>query len=390
VNRCLACDSTDLLSFLSLHDMPVSVGMSYSSKAAARGCARGDIDLALCHQCGLISNCSFDAARVEYVDDYDNALDYSSVFQLFARELAERLIARNDLHGKNIVDVGCGKGSFLKLICELGNNRGVGFDPTCAVREADGPNGAVRFVRDVYGPRHSRIPVDAVLCRQVLEHIDTPTQFLRGIRETIRPRNNVVVYFEVPNTSTLLHDLDVWTVVYEHCCYYTTASLRNLFLSCAFAVCDVFECFDKQFLGIEARPGDDPARHDAKTAWAEVAALRQAVESFADKYSAKGASWRRRLTDIERSGSRVVAWGAGARTISLFNALGIEDQVPYLVDINPHKQGKFLAGTGQEIVGPEFLRAYRPEVVVVMNSIYQKEIEVHIEHLGLHPQYVAA
>jgi hypothetical protein len=53
------------------------------------------------------------------------------------------------------------------------------------------------------------------------------------------------------------------------------------------------------------------------------------------------------------------------------------------VDINPYKHGTYMAGTGQEIVGPEFLRAYRPDVVIVMNPIYCNEIQRDLDGMGI-------
>ena len=52
------------------------------------------------------------------------------------------------------------------------------------------------------------------------------------------------------------------------------------------------------------------------------------------------------------------------------------------MDINPRKQGMYVAGTGQQIVPPEFLKYYQPDVVIVMNPIYESEIRQIIEGLG--------
>ena len=54
------------------------------------------------------------------------------------------------------------------------------------------------------------------------------------------------------------------------------------------------------------------------------------------------------------------------------------DEVEAVVDINPHKHGKFLAGTGHEIVAPEALRRLRPDCVVIMNGIYTDEIRADL------------
>src|SRR3546814_19695643 len=62
--------------------------------------------------------------------------------------------------------------------------------------------------------------------------------------------------------------------------------------------------------------------------------------------------------------------------------------IDYVVDINPRKRGRFVPGTGQEIVDPAFLRDYRPDVLIVMNPEYQDEIATTAESLGLDSELV--
>ena len=61
-----------------------------------------------------------------------------------------------------------------------------------------------------------------------------------------------------------------------------------------------------------------------------------------------------------------------------------------MVDINPRKEGMYVAGTGQPIVPPEFLRDYQADVVIVMNPIYIGEIQRVTHSLGLTPQLMVA
>jgi len=68
--------------------------------------------------------------------------------------------------------------------------------------------------------------------------------------------------------------------------------------------------------------------------------------------------------------------------VSFMNLLEIGDQIAAVVDINPGKQGSFLAGTGHEILAPEALREIRPDVVIVMNPIYRAEIERDLAQLS--------
>jgi len=54
---------------------------------------------------------------------------FSPFFRAWHEGLAQRLIDRYSLRAKKIIEIGCGKGEFLALLCDLGHNRGIGFDP---------------------------------------------------------------------------------------------------------------------------------------------------------------------------------------------------------------------------------------------------------------------
>jgi hypothetical protein len=93
--------------------------------------------------------------------------------------------------------------------------------------------------------------------------------------------------------------------------------------------------------------------------------------------------WHGRLHEVTATGGKVVAWGSGSKCVAWLTTLGIGDQLEYVVDINPNKHGKWLAGTGHEIIAPERLTAYQPDLVVVMNPIYVDEIRADCERLGV-------
>jgi hypothetical protein len=67
-----------------------------------------------------------------------------------------------------------------------------------------------------------------------------------------------------------------------------------------------------------------------------------------------------------------------------------DPQIKYAVDINPRKQGMYVPGSGQQIVRPEFLRDYQPDVIVVMNPIYRHEIQQLTKKLGLTAKLISA
>ena len=75
--------------------------------------------------------------------------------------------------------------------------------------------------------------------------------------------------------------------------------------------------------------------------------------------------------------------------MALIATLGLRREIDAVVDINTHKHGRFLAGSGHEIVAPGALREIRPHVVLVMNPIYVDEIRAELQTLGLAPEVVA-
>lgn len=197
------------------------------------------------------------------------------------------------------------------------------------------------------------------------------------------------VYFEVPNVSLILRDLSVWDIIYEHCSYFCPTALAKVFEKCGFVIHNLSEAYEGQFLGIEAFPkngAEDPEpRFSDDVTW-----MTNAVRAFSDVYRKRISAWQENLNEFEHLGKRVVLWGAGAKGVSFMNMLKIYDRIEYVVDINPNKQGKHVAGTGQKIISPEFLQNYLPDILIITNPIYMNEIKHQVHALGLKPQFLCA
>ena len=394
-NRCPACGQNGMTIFFEVANAPLVCNVLWDSRAAAASAARGSIRLAHCSQCDMICNVDFDARRLEYTQQYENSLDYSPKFQAYVEQLADRLVRRFRLYGKDIIEIGCGQGRFLGLMARLGGNRGVGYDPSYdPARGLAEPGQAVRVHRELFGQAHASGPADLICCRQVLEHIAEPIPFLRSIARAIAHRPETIVFFEVPNVLYTLKDMGIWDIIYEHCSYFSPGSLGRLFVRAGFELLEVAQQYDGQFITVEAR-----LRGPAE-GWAEGASpgedlpgpdLADLVGRFRQRCLAKISQWRRRLWPLERQGRRAVVWGAGSKGITFLNAMDVSSrQIEYVVDLNPHKHGRYLTGTGQRIVPPEFLRDYQPQVIIVMNPLYQSEISQAARRLGLQAEILLA
>jgi FlaA1/EpsC-like NDP-sugar epimerase len=113
------------------------------------------------------------------------------------------------------------------------------------------------------------------------------------------------------------------------------------------------------------------------------------ITSFAANYQRKIETFRHKLEQTERKRQRAVVWGTGSKGVTFLNVFK-NSQVEYAIDINPHKQGMYVAGTGQQIVPPKFLQDYQPDVIIVMNPIYRREIQKLTKKRGLATKFMYA
>ena len=373
--------------FHSQTGVPSNSCLLLSTREAAEEFETGDIDLGFCGSCGFITNIAFDPALAEYSSRYEETQAFSARFVDFASALARRWVESYDLAGRTVLEVGCGKGEFLVMMAEAGIGAGTGIDPGVhPERIESAAANRLTWIADFYSDDYSHIEADAIVCRHTLEHISDVGAFVQTMRRIIGSRLDTVVLFELPDTLRVLDEVAFWDVYYEHCSYFSAGSLARLFERFGFAVMDLHMDYDDQYLILEARPiakGTDP------TPWPidDMAILRDAITTFAEGYDETIRFWRAKLSSVTDDGGTVVIWGAGSKGVSFLAELG--DHVHSAVDINPHKHGMYMAGTGHRIEAPETLPTLRPDQVIVMNPIYMDEIRTHLDSLGIAPEVVA-
>ena len=384
---CLVCgESSDV--FFEAENIPVCCNTLWPTRAAAVASEQAEIRLAFCRSCGYIYNTALDPARLSYDASYDNSLHFSPRFQEYARELAANLVERYALHGKTIIDIGCGNAEFLSLLCQYGSNRGIGFDPSFIANRADLSSGeGIEIICDEYSERYSDWSYDLLCSRHMLEHVPNPRAMLDAVRRSLEKNPTAAIYFEVPNVLFTLRQNGVWDLIYEHCSYFGPQSLRRLFTSAGFYVNDVRETFGGQYLRLEAVASNS---NEYPLALDEADRLAEDVAAFCAYRAKLIENWKVRFDHMRRSGQHAVVWGAGAKGTIFINTLRDHHQIQYVVDINPHKQGSYISGTGQKIVPPEALREFRPDFIILMNPIYREEVERIVAALGLAPQLLSA
>jgi 2-polyprenyl-3-methyl-5-hydroxy-6-metoxy-1,4-benzoquinol methylase len=384
-HSCLVCGGTSLKPLISIPDVPALSNRLCVSEAEAANAARGDISLIYCLDCGHVANSAFDQSRVSYDGRFENTLTFSPRYRQYADATTDRLINRYGLLGKSIVEIGCGSGDFLRLLCRAGNH-GKGYDPSQPTSRSGAGLGSVEIIGRDFAVEDAR-GADFVCCRHVLEHVPEPMALLRQLRESLDVRDDAVVFFEVPNGLFTLDRLGIWDIIHEHVSYFMPSSLVRAFDRAGFRVCCTESAFDDQYLWLEARvdgqvPPLGPPERPPDTLYS----------SFNARFAEKVAQWRQRIDELRSDRRQVAIWGAGAKGVMFLNLLRVSAGagIDCVVDINPRKQGHFVSLMGQRIVGPDYLLQNPPDLVVVMNPEYEREVGRMIDDMGIRCEVVGA
>jgi hypothetical protein len=370
-------------SFYEVRRVPTNSCLLIENRARALDFRTGDIVLAVCSGCGFVFNAAWNPELTVYSDQYEETQGFSPTFNAFNRTIAQELVKDYDIRDKTVLEIGCGKGEFLNLICEAGDNRGIGYDPSFVPARAHSRQD-IRFVREFFTEDTCESPPDLLCCKMTLEHIGQTHRFLASVR-AVANREGSLIFFQVPNVERIFSEGAFWDVYYEHCSYFSAVSLENLFIGTGFSVKRIWTGYGDQYLMILASPaerGSAIVEGDAEG----VGTIMDMCGKFTASAARSRAAWLNRLGKWAAGGQRTVLWGSGSKAVAFLTTLGVHDEVEYVVDINPYRVGRFLPGTGQGIVAPGFLREYRPDNVVIMNPVYLREVEQELARQHCEPR----
>ena len=370
---CPGCGSTKLSAPFRLPRQPVVLNYRFRNADAASRVPRHDVTLVQCRSCGLVFNATFNPALIPYDENYENRQCFSPAFGTHLETLAKALTERNGLRGGRILEVGCGKGDFLRLLCQVASASGAGYDTSYEPRPEPEPAG-LSFHASYVSAAEVTQPFDAVICRHVVEHVPEIGVFLRDLHAIAVAAGDPVVVLETPRFEWIVEQLSLWDVFYEHCNYFPTTTLAHLCRLAGFRVVRHLAVFGAQYQALElkvartkrvpAPPGIPASARLANFSRRARRHLDQLTEQF--KKASDGRGW--------------AVWGAGAKGVALVNLL--RTRPGCVVDSNPAKQGGMLPGTRVPIVAPDDARLDRLGLIVIANPNYAAEIRAVLDQRG--------
>ncbi|MEO3384918.1 class I SAM-dependent methyltransferase [Mesorhizobium sp. CAU 1741] len=337
--------NSPLRELYSQSQFPVFQNRMYSNASDARCCPRGDIRLVEDQQTGLIYNAAFRPDVMDYDEHYQNEQANSSHFREHLEKvttIVERLIGLEDL-----VEIGCGKGFFMDMLTARGADI-VGFDPTYTGNDP-------RVRREYFGSG-TGVRGRGLVLRHVLEHIPDPVDFIFQIKEANGGQGKI--YIEVPCFEWICERRAWFDIFYEHVNYFRIDDFDRIFGE----VIESGHIFGGQYIYVIA----------------ELSSARK--PRFDSERSVKFPSdFSNALNNIRSEiKEAAIVWGGASKGV-IFSLMCERAGLPVdsVIDINPAKQGRFLAATGLEVKSPgEVLPSLADNTpIYVMNSNYLEEIK---------------
>ncbi|MBI5801719.1 MAG: methyltransferase domain-containing protein [Verrucomicrobia bacterium] len=372
---CPGCGGIQLSPTWRIPRQPVVLNYRFATAAAALRVPRRDLRLAQCGGCGLIFNAVFDSAVIPYDECYENRQGCSAAFQAHLQAQVRRLVRRLPARDGRVLEVGCGKGDFLRLLCREAGARGVGYDTSY-----EGPpvaeDGRVRFEQHYVSAREVESPFDMVVCRHVVEHIGEIGSFLRELRAIAAAAGDPVVVIETPAFEWIAAHDCFWDVFYEHCNYFPRPSLARLCRLAGFKVERQTAVFGGQYQWLELR-----VRQRCWPACKAATVVR--LSPFAKRAERMVQALEKRLRQHGAARGWAI-WGAGAKGVALVNRL---HRLPpaLVVDSNAAKQGGFIPGSRVPIVAPDDPCLRDLSLVLIANPRYAPEITCALRQAGIAP-----
>jgi C-methyltransferase len=337
---------------------------------------RYPVDVHACGRCGLVQLLDIlpDAFYQEYRYTPSHAAGFVGYIQHLARDLHRRF------RPERVVEIGSSDGALIGTLQSLGV-RVLGFEPSTELAASASRQG-IPTVPSYFTPQtvtHLDAdfrPVDVVVARHVLEHIDDLSGVFSAIDAILDSQRGVLV-LEVPYLGTIISEHQYYAFFNEHVSYFSLATMRRLLARHGFSIAAARSVFPEggSILVFASRGNSTAAPPGQDVDDDDVLCDPSTFQRFAERLDDFRARMRAFVDGAHDQRRRLAAWGAGQRGASLLNICQLTaDDIECVVDVNPAYQGLCTPGSRIPIVSPADIYHRRPDGIMVFATGYLDSI----------------
>ncbi|WP_426113123.1 methyltransferase domain-containing protein [Pseudomonas sp. DSP3-2-2] len=332
----------------------------------------------VCQCCWLVQTEDYTSAESLFDAEYAYFSSFSSTWLEHAERYVASMVERFGLNAESrVVEIAANDGYLLQYVARRGIPC-LGIEPTRSTAKAAREKGLE--IRELFFGRATALQLvedgwaaDLIAANNVLAHVPDINDFLAGFAVLLKPEG--VATFEFPHLLALMAGAQFDTLYHEHYSYLSLTAVQTLCERNGLEIFDVshlpthggsLRVFVQRADGI--RRAQQPAVQQALAAESLAGVTQPAFyATLAPAAERIKHELLRFLLQAKAEGKRVVGYGAAAKGNTLLNYAGVKpDLLAWVVDANPHKQGKFLPGSRIPVVGPERIALEKPDYVLVL------------------------
>jgi len=350
--------------------------------------------LLVCETCWLVQTEDHAGREQLFSDDYAYFSSYSTSWLAHAQAYVQAMRTRYGLGTAScVVEVAANDGYLLQYVREAGVPC-YGIEPTASTAAAARARG-IEIVERFFGVALARElaaqgrQADLMAANNVLAHVPDINDFVAGFALLLKPQG--VATFEFPHLLRMVQECQFDTAYHEHYSYLSLTAVQRIFAANGLQVFDVEELpthgGSLRVFAQRSDGGRQPVGAAVGALLAREQAAGLATPGFYAGFQREAVRVKHELLEFllqaRREGLKVGAYGAAAKGNTLLNFAGVRpDLLPYVVDLNPAKQGRYMPGSRVPIVDEDHLRRDRPDRVLILPWNLHKEITAQLAYVG--------
>jgi hypothetical protein len=284
-----------------------------------------------------------------------------------------------------VVDIGGNDGSLLmEFRKENRNLHYINIDCSKSFIE-DNEKEGIEYINE-YFCEDTQLSYKAKLITStnVFQHTEPIRSFVRGIERNLS--NEGIWCLEFPYILTTLANDNYDQVYHEHVYYFCLKNIITLLFQEGLRVINVsyhdMHAGTLRVLSVK----ESSQRQQDSTILSFLNLEKTLTQEYYIKWGVRTQEKIKELTDfiVGLSKEKVIfGFGAAAKGCVFLNSCGINDtMIKYIIDDTPFKQGKFVPGTGIEVVSRDILKDNNPDYILILAHNFKDYIIDSLKYEG--------
>ena len=347
----------------------------------------------VCTKCFLVQVDEFEKPQ-NIFNDYAYFSSYSTSWLEHVKVFAENMIGRFNLsENDQVIEIASNDGYLLKNFKEHGIPV-LGIEPAKNIAKIAEDLG-IQTIVDFFGSDTAQKIIDSgikanlLIAFNVLPHVPNLNDFILGMKKILDKNGIIVIQFSA-YLLDVIKKCEFDMVYHEHFSYFSLSTLKHIFQFHGLEIFDVKEIsVHGGSLRIFVKSSGNSTLHVTENV---KMLLQKEIDfglkelstytKFQNKVDKSKDSIKNFFINAKKDNKKIVCYGAAAKGNTVLNFCEIGSNfIDYVVDISPHKQGKFLPGTHIQIFPPEKIKETKPDYIVILAWNLKDEVMKQMEYV---------